>query len=306
MTGLPLRRWTPENHRRLRGFLDGPIAAEDGPPVAAFDFDNTVVRGDTGSEFYLDVVEALALRDGDEGLRRVIDVLGDGERVLDLLRRAREGRAPMEDFRAAMIGLYLRVYDAKGIHAAYPWVTRVLAGMPEAEARLRARRLAERDRDTPFELFRLPAENGGRSLYCRGAKPFEEAADLIAALAARGVEVHVVTGTCGIVVEEHVKAFGLAVTRVHGMELETDGGVLTDRVVPPPTVGGGKLDRVRARIGRRPSFVAGDGPTDLAMMLYARDLALYVGDGDTEVGRIAAEKGWLVQPSFDGPTEKPL
>jgi phosphoserine phosphatase len=307
MIDLPLGRWTPANHRRLRDLLDGsPAGPGDAPPVAVFDFDNTIVRGDTGSEFYLDLVERLALRDDDDGLRRVVDVLGDGDRILDLQRRARDGRGSMEDFRAAMIGLYLRVYDAKGIHVAYPWVTRVLAGTPEADVRRRARELARRDHAIPFELFRLPAEGGGRSLYCRGSKPFEEMAALLAALAERGFEVHVITGTCGLVVEEYVRVFGLAVTRVHGMELETAGGVLTDRVVLPATVGGGKFDCIRARIGRRPVLVAGDGPTDLAMMLYARDVALYIGEPDTEVGRIATGKGWLVQPSFDGPTEKPL
>ena len=300
-------RWTAGNHARLLDFLrryEGD--ARDEAPVAVFDFDNTVVRGDTGSEFYLDTVERLALRDEEPALRRVIDVLGDGDRILDLQRRAREGRGPLEDFRAAMIGLYLRVYRAKGFQVAYPWVTRVLAGTPEREVRARARALAERDRATPFELFRLPAEGGGDSVYCRGGKPFEEAADLLAVLADRGFEVHVVTGTCGIVVEEYVQAFGLPVARVHGMELEVEGGVLTDRVVAPITVGGGKRDRVRARIGRRPLLAAGDGPTDLAMMRDARDLAIYVGEPDTEAGRVAVGKGWIVQPSFDGPTEKPL
>ena len=300
-------RWTPENHRRLTEFLDRFDVSNPGEaPVAVFDFDNTIVRGDTGSEFYLDTIERLLLRDDDPGLRRVVDALGDGERILDLQGRARRGRGAMEDFRAAMIGLYHRIYDAKGIHVAYPWVTQVLAGTPEREVRARARALAERDRAIPIELFRLPAERGGPSLYCRGGKPFEEAADLVEVLAAHGFEVHVVTGTCGIVVEEFVRAFGLPVAGVHGMELEIEGGVLTDRVVFPATVGGGKLDRVRERIGRRPVLAAGDGPSDLAMMFYARDLTICVGEPDTEVGRIASEKRWLLQRSFDGPTEKPL
>ena len=300
-------RWTPENHRRLGEFLKRFSAANPGEaPVAVLDFDNTIVRGDTGSEFYLDTIERLLLRDDDPGLRRVVDVLGDGERILDLQRRARQGRGPMEDFRAAMIGLYHRIYDAKGIHVAYPWVTQVLAGTPERDVRQRARSLAERDRMVPFELFRLSAEGGGSSLYCRGGKPFEEAADLLEVLAARGFEIHVVTGTCGIVVEEFANVFGFPVACIHGMDLEIEDGVLTDRVVRPATVGGGKLDRVRERIARRPVLAAGDGPSDLAMMLYARDLALYIGEPDTELGRIAAEKGWIVQRSFDGPTEKPL
>lgn len=302
-TTLAKGRWTDANHERLARFLDEAVSEDGDAPVAIFDFDNTVVRGDTGSLFYLDMVESLRLDVESAGLRRALDVLGDGaaDRVLD---RMRDGDA--DGARDAMIRLYLRVYDKGGMHLSHPWVARVFAGIAEGDLRAWARSLAERQRDAEERCICYEFEGYRPSVYLQGVRPYPESVDLLERLRARGFENHVVTGTFGPVVEEFCGAFDLAVDRVHGMRTVVEDGVCTDVLIPPHTVGGGKLDVVRERIGRRPRFVAGDSISDMAMMLYCAGPCLVIGEEPGELNDIAREKNWLIQPVFGGAPPKPL
>ena len=302
-------RWTPEVAEVIADALDRVrrAAAAGEEPAVVFDLDNTIVRGDTGSLFYLENALNLRLAHDDPGFRAVVDLLGDGDAVCDLIGRAKAGEAAPEDVRDAMIRLYHRVYAVGGAGLAYPWGTQVLAGLREENVRADAYALAESDGARDFSpVWFETGEDGGRSVYGYGIRPYPEMVRLLADFADAGAAVHVVTGTAAIVAGEYVRYWALPVLKVHGMTTEILNGRVTARLVHPVTVGGSKLDVVRVRIGRRPLFVAGDSVSDLSMMLYADGPSLVMGEEDAELVALAREKGWAVQPHFDGPMPKPL
>lgn len=62
----------------------------------------------------------------------------------------------------------------------------------------------------------------------------------------------------------------LGLRNVIGLELAFVGDRLTDRIIPPVTIAGGKVTAAWVRLGRRPAFAIGDSPWDLPLLEFAR------------------------------------
>lgn len=299
-------RWLPENYRRINEFLDSHRPDKGRGQVAAFDFDNTLVRGDLGHRFFFEVLEKLLLNENDPGLGRVLSAGDRSDRLLNMLKEARTGRVTNLEFQSAALTLYHDLLDQGGPLLAYPWATQILSGLQESLVRKLARDLIQEQITHPFEYRPVSYGDGLETIDFWGLRLIEEMESLLREVAAVGFQVHILTGTCQLLVEEFVDLLKLPVFRVHGMQVEIDQGRLTDRLDLPVTYGEGKLELIRERIGKRPLLVAGDGPNDLAMLQYSSGLSLFFGRTDSEVGRIAAEKNWIIQPPFDGSYPKPL
>lgn len=125
-----------------------------------------------------------------------------------------------------------------------------------------------------------------------------EIRELMWAMQSNGWEVWVVSASAEPLVEVFAQRYGIAADRVIGMELGLDAaGQYTREVVGPVTYRGGKVDAIDQRIGRRPTFAAGDAMTDLEMLASAEH-ALLFDRGNRELGEIAGRSGWWIQPAF--------
>jgi len=154
----------------------------------------------------------------------------------------------------------------------YAWAVQLMAGMAEAEVAERAAGFARR--------YLPPRRLDGM-------------ATLVAAALRHGTAVHVVSASNSWVVRAAVDLLGLPSARVSGVEVAVEGGLLTDRIIPPVTYRGGK---VAVLGGRRPTLASGDSLGDLELLRTA-ELALVVRQPSTTTAGVLAEaeaRGWLV------------
>lgn len=237
---LPPDPWDPIVHARLTALLDRPVDPA-APPVAVFDFDDTVLRGDI-SLFMLRAHDALHGTTWHDDYHRL---LAEGGRAL-----------------------------------AYPQIALWFAGRSVAEVSAWWATVV----DEAFERGVVAVRPGVR--------------DLIAAAAARGWRLHVVTASPGALVRHAAPRAGLDPERVHGMDLaEGADGAWADHLAGPPTFCEGKAEVVRTRIAARPTLVAGDSRSDADMMDLAEH-ALLVDGHDAVLRREARAKGWMIQSGW--------
>lgn len=119
---------------------------------------------------------------------------------------------------------------------------------------------------------------------------------LIRFLRDEGAEVYIVSASNRWVVEAAAPRIGVDPACTIAMATQVENGVLTDRLVPPPICGPGKIQAILERVGCLPGLAMGDGMGDLAVLEAAR-YRVVVGphDRETELVRHARLAGWPVQ-----------
>ena len=193
------------------------------------------------------------------------------------------GEAVLEDLDAADQGGRLHAYEdmcvERGKHVAYAWCAFQIAQRSEPDVT----RFAER-------TFKARLADGRMRV-----RP--EIVDLIAAMHAAGWDVWVVSASEERLVKALAPHYGIAPERVIGMRLATANGLLQPHLDGPNTFRQGKVDAIDQRIGRRPTFAAGDAETDLEMLGSAKHRLFLDKRGQADdPTRVAVEAmGALVQ-----------
>lgn len=268
--------WTGKARAALAELLEGP------PGVAAFDFDDTCIRGDIGDAvlFHLAETGRIPGPDADAG------VLGGPT-------------PPGADPAGFWIGTYERLLRDEGLSVAYPWCTQVLAGWTPGEVEEISRAVLALEAARPRGRRAL----GGRTVR-QGIEPRRGVVALVGALAARGWRTYVVTASARWVVEAAAQALALPVTGVLGQEVELEPGPrgqrLTNRVLRP-MVGPGKVEALRAVAGG-PDLAVGDGWNDLALFAAA-GRAVLLDRGDAGLAEAVRGAGGVAQPAPDDAPE---
>ncbi len=311
--------WLPENARRIDRLL-----AEHGrhsarydaahPPVAVFDWDNTMMKNDIGdATFYWmlthDAILQPPQRDWSrtsaeltaaarEALSHACDAAGAPGEPLATSREtacAAELLAIFSDAKTrAGASAWLRETTLTN-HAPYAWGASLMAGYTHEELRGMARKAFEQNRAAPIGATQTIA---GRSVagYVRIYEPMR---DLVGSLQANGFQVWIVSASSQPLAEIVGGDVGIAADHVIGVHTShgDDGrhgygldpcGATGDTVI---TFHHGKrcwINRVifrraadeqlpRARdAALRPTFAAGDSDTDLAMVEDATELRLVI------------------------------
>lgn len=136
-----------------------------------------------------------------------------------------------------------------------------------------------------------------RHLAAGTIKPRPEIEALMHAMTASGWDVWIVTASAEPIVRAFAPRYNQPRDRVIGAHLAVEDGVIQPRLAGPLTYRQGKVDAIDQRIGRRPTFAAGDALTDFEMM-HAAPHALLFDRGDAEMMHAAEKQGWWVQPPF--------
>jgi phosphoserine phosphatase len=152
----------------------------------------------------------------------------------------------MEDFDRRLAA------DASG---AYAFLTRALAGQREREITEYAAYFVER-------VWRR--------------RLFTPMVELLGALDRLGAAVWLVSASNRWLIEEASRLVGVSRSRVLGMAVKVDHGVLTDELDGPLVNGPGKLEAIDRFIGRRPVVAFGNSVHDLAMLSAASGAAVLV------------------------------
>ena len=129
------------------------------------------------------------------------------------------------------------------------------------------------------------------------ARVFPESRWLLETLASRNWLVYVVSASNRWSIEVAARDFGLAADRVLALDLATERGILTDRVLLPVPTLEGKPALLMARAGRKPDIAFGNSSLDIPLLLSAA-IPVAVGLLSSDASRPnvflvdAARRGW--------------
>ena len=310
MTGT----WLPKNRAALEDLLrrvgrGGPEYRADAPPFAVFDWDQTVIRHDIGDALFLHQIEALGFALDHDEFWTVLDpsdvTLREQAALLrELADDARADHPTFHALREAVLVGFLRsgLLDPQ---EGFPWQTRLLAGMSEAEIADLTRQAMEKEMAAP--LARREFQAGGQTVHFHtGLRPYAEILDLMRQLEAHGIAVWIVSATNVWAVRVMAEALGVPADRVIGMRTRVAEGRITAELEGEAVATWGKVKAIQRYIHptRKPVLVAGDNVTDLPMLEYSADTRLVIDRGVAALRQVAEDRAaagerWLVQPMFD-------
>ncbi len=280
--------WLPENKARLERLIqshgkDSPGYDPKRPPVAAFDWDNTMIRNDIGEAVFFRAIREMAFKFDEPGFWDLIPAeFGRSElrRSLEAVRGLplAEARRTAEyrRYRKLFHEMYERVKkEGPGMGIEYGWLVQLMAGF------------------TKEELERFADETIAEEL----SRPLGEVFELVRKLQAAGWDTRVVSATAELVVARFAARAGIPADHVHGVRAVTRGGRLTTKL-SQKTWGQGKADVLLRRAGRAPLLAAGDSNSDLQMLESSKGESLVVDRGTEPLRSHARGRGWILQPAF--------
>ena len=307
------------------------------PPVAVFDFDNTLIRNDIGtaSAHHLILTDGLVSPSDWAATSPYLTADAAGA-----LSAACGDGSPGEalptstnlDCGAALIGVYLDrrtpagapafdgSHDRLRMKPRSAWWASMLAGQSAAVLQRKVEVAIDEALAAPVGATRSVAGRHGLPAWIRVD---ERNVDLLHTLQAGGFDVWVVSASPHHVVVPFAARLGVPADHVIGVQTGVDDeGTLTHELADCGGVTGGALmtfregkrcwintvvfgddgpSALQPRAGRRQLFVAGDATTDLEMLLDASELRLVVDRQKPELmcHALAGTGGeWLVQPMF--------
>ena len=202
-------------------------------PMAFWDFDGTIIRGDISVGLQEDGVER------HQGMIHAGILAG-----FSPFYRGEEGCRQFDRD-------YARLNEI-GRFIAWPFIGQAFAGVKVADFN---RFCAQRVRDVYSKWY------------------FASSVAILRRLEAAGVENHIISGSPNLFVKNAAESIGLTPDRMHGNSLAVDGGILSTRIEYPVTTGEGKVEVLRRLVNARPHAVAvagfGDSyRTDGAFLRY--------------------------------------
>ena len=208
-------------------------ADPDVVPMAFWDFDGTIIKGDISEGLREDGVER------HQGMTRAGIMAG-----FSPFYKGEEGCRQFDRD-------YARLNEI-GRFIAWPFIGQVFAGVKVADFN---RFCTQRVRDVYSKWY------------------FASSVAILRRLEAAGVENHIISGSPDIYVKNAAESIGLTLDRMHGNRLAIDGGILSTRIEYPVTTGEGKIEVLRRLVNARKNAVAvagfGDSyRTDGAFLRY--------------------------------------
>jgi HAD superfamily phosphoserine phosphatase-like hydrolase len=294
---IPRGRWSPENHGRIQALIrehgaGGPRWDPCDPPLAVFDWDNTIIAGDIGDQAFnvfaergLFKFEEAVLAPLREETQQELRELWKGEDAAAL--RARLHRA------------YLELCEDKGNAVCYPWLTELFHGYARDWLERFAHELIEQELGREMGAQTVP---GTEVVIQRGVRVRPEMEAAIRALDGAGFEVWVVSASPEWLIQVFAPRVGIPRERVLGMQPVFDAkSVAQPKIEPPVTYRSGKVAAIRSRIprgGRRPAIAFGDAETDREMLEDAH-LGVLFDRGIPGMRDRAEVLRWVLQPPFE-------
>ncbi|MFJ9446807.1 haloacid dehalogenase-like hydrolase [Kitasatospora sp. NPDC101235] len=308
--------WYGDNRAALQDFIDaaGPCTRPGGHPLAVFDWDNTLVRNDTGDATLVWMLRNSKVRqperkDWSTTSRYLTPAAADA--LSTACADAAAAGQPLltaVDTRCAdeILSVYLDAattdhqaafgnYDHRRIEPALAWAAQLLAGYTPDEVLAFARQA----RDESLAAPQGSTQTVGTRQVSAWVRYYGQMADLVDVLRRAGFDVRVVSASAEPVARVWAGALGIAADKVIGIRNQVGAaGELTPHLVD---CGGADADTVityiegkrcfinqevlgisgtaafeQAPAGRRQAFAAGDSTTDLVFVGDATGLRLTI------------------------------
>jgi len=300
----PTERWTPAVEAVLAEALAAaapPSGARGAaPPVAVFDFDNTLILGDVAL-----VALAYQVMDGRFGFHPADDGgFFAPATARRFARREAAAGAERERLTEALVydlyARYLTDWDGGRKLAASAYLVGLLHGFTVEEARQLGRDTMARAAREPLGWrVRHSADRGARVRQQWGIRVQPALRSLVERLRAGGFDVWIATASPQRLVEGAAEAFGVPPGRVVGVRSEEAHGRITTASLAPVTIGAGKRAALEQRLGgRRPALAVGDTWTDYELLLWAERAILLDTGRDAPLAAALGARGVVVQPAL--------
>lgn len=303
-------RWSPEARAALEGFIASKGKGAPGydaakPPVAVLPWSDALVGGDPAELVFLRLVSRVEFK-FDDAFWEVVPIAygrqparAAYDQFIALSSSTWPSQPAYHQYRKAMLSSYIELCRGVGRKECRSYLARLWAGYKEFEAEEYSRVALTEEKSRPASRETVKSEEGDAAPLSirRGLRLLPHMRDLIAKLRAAGVDVWVVDDVPQQTLLASAADYGVDPSRVAGLVSAPDGARLSASVLKPVPLRGGKAEIVRKAVGRAPDLVFGRDISD-AELLSDGDGLRVVLTGDPALEKLAAEKGWLVQPAL--------
>ena len=184
---------------------------------------------------------------------------------------------------------YYQLIESSKLHEAYEFAVSVFWGFSLDELRKFTKDSidSEGSRITKRELFGININ--------KGIKRNESIYKLMKLMYIKGYKIYIVSTSSKYVVEWAFKRFFSNISaNVIGIENIIKNRILTDELVYPLSVYGGKVENIKNKISgnEKPILAVGDSIGDEKMLEYSQ--VKIVVDRNNQLTKIAKDKGWIV------------
>jgi phosphoserine phosphatase len=322
--------WSEGNFNALNALLAGVRPGE----IAVFDWDNTCIFNDIGEALLRRLVFDLAFAmdaktfastvpDAIHGIKHVLmqgkplllkkmktAVFAAYERLKTGAASAARGGIDRNYrvFTSGLLALNRALEETPGIGCefAYPWVNRLLQGLPLEEFDRLAEAVIGDELQRPLGRH-VVSDPLGRWRYgwMDGIRLYPEMKELAACWREHGGRVVVSTASFRNLVEKMIALAAFPCQQVIGMELKVAGERFGRSLATGSraNLGKGKVANIRRRLAKEPALVVGDSSNDFEMLTTFPATRLRLVIDRHAPGRIGelvrrarkCEEGWLVQ-----------
>lgn len=303
-------RWSDESRAALEAFIaargkDAPGYDAAKPPVAVLPWSDALVAGDPAELVFLRLVSRVELK-FDDALWEVVPVAygrqparAAYEQFVRLASSTWQAQPAYHRYRKEMLQSYLALCRGVGRRECRAYLARLWAGYKEGEAEDYARAALAEEKSRPASRETVKAEEGDAEPLTvrRGLRLLPHMRDLVSKLRASGVDVWVVDDVPQQTLLASALDYGVDRSRVAGLVNAPDGARLSSAVLKPLPLRGGKAEIVRKSVGRAADLVIGRDMADAELLLDGEGVRIVLA-GDPALEKLAAEKGWILQPSL--------
>jgi phosphoserine phosphatase len=296
------------NHPALRDCLARHSDHTSGKaPLAIFDCDGTVIKGDIGEAMLYYQLEHFLFRVSPASIWED----HPQRQELDKLFSALKGTSPEQiahvpsfpAFCDIVLSWYFGQIAEGNVEKACANIVQLLTGFSLPEVRYIAEATLVRELEQSFGERLL-----GRRTLPTGIRFIKETVELLDTLREEGFEIWAVSGSSKWSVEPVFNRLGVPEERILGIELLSKDGVLLPEVRKPVPIRGKKVDALRAHRKEPPALVASDSRNDIPLFLYSSDLRVLVNSRTRTTeefflhGNVTRDATWIV---IEQPTVEP-
>lgn len=263
-----------DSHPALLALLDS-VASSPDRPVAVFDCDGTVIKGDIGESMFHRQIEEFMFRLSpadvwdDHPDRGALDAAFREAGAIP--REERAGNPAFDRFASLLLSWYYGQLDEGKVHKACADIVRLFAGFTEGDVRAFADICYAAETEAPLGNRPL----GGRTIHS-GVRFLAEALDLIGVLQKHRFDIWAVSGSSKWSVEPVFQALGVPRDNVIGIALEASNGVLSPRARTPIPIREEKVHALRSVEARIPVVAASDSRNDIPLLRYSAGVKVWI------------------------------
>jgi phosphoserine phosphatase len=239
--------------------------------IAAFDFDNTLIKNDFGEAIMLSLCKTGNLPE----LLNHTHLFPNPEEARKIFLT--KDYSLITQF---IFDEYDRILVEKGLEPAYRWSSFLFAGISESDCVHISQSVWEETNSTKI-------------IY-----PFPEMLQLIQFLKDAKWEVFIVTASPVWAIQTVSYHFQISPENVIGMELEWEMGKTTSKIREPYTYGEGKVKAFVQRNGKKPDLAFGDSINDYPLLVTSAKGVLLNRGKDSSLVELCRQNSISVYPIF--------